>query len=107
MQSRKHSFYESVANSVVGYLLALALQIIIWKVILEVDITLFENMGIALIFYAASFARSYCIRRFFVWWQYHDLPDFVMFADGRRNAKWSSSPKISPLIQLRQYVPFL
>ena len=93
MQSRKHSFYESVANSVIGYLLALALQIVIWKVILQVDITLFENMGIAGIFYLASFARSYCIRRFFVWLQHSGRPETMVFQCRRIREVFSKEPR--------------
>ena len=63
-QSRRMSFVEAITNTLVGFLLALVVQILAFPV---VGLTLGpgENIGIAALFTAVSIARSYVLRRFF------------------------------------------
>jgi len=64
MQSRRMSLVESVANVVVGYLVALWAQIIVFPA-LGIAVSLNQNLLIGIIFTAVSLARSYCMRRLF------------------------------------------
>jgi hypothetical protein len=64
MQSRIQSFVESVANVVIGFIVALAAQLVIFPVF-NIKVTLSENMAIGAFFTAISIIRSYVVRRAF------------------------------------------
>lgn len=64
-QSRSASLAEAVTNVVVGFLLAMAAQQLIFPVF-GIATTLVEDGMIALSFTGASLVRSYAIRRLFL-----------------------------------------
>ena len=64
MQTRRHSAIESITNVAVGYLVALASQIIIFP-FFGINIPIQDNILIGLWFTIISIARSYCLRRIF------------------------------------------
>ena len=63
-QSRTMSAVESVANVAVGFLVALAAQLIVFPMF-GLDVSLKDNLAISAIFTVVSLARSYCVRRAF------------------------------------------
>jgi hypothetical protein len=63
-QSRRMSLVEAVSNTVIGYLLALIVQLIAFP-LFGLDVSLADNIAIALLFTAVSIARSYTLRRLF------------------------------------------
>jgi hypothetical protein len=64
MQSKKDSFKESCANVAVGYIVALASQLIVFPLV-GLDSTLNQNLKIGVYFTVISLIRSYCVRRYF------------------------------------------
>lgn len=63
-QSRRMSLVEAVANTLVGYLVAVATQFAVFP-LFGLRVGVIENLGIGLIFTAVSVARSYLLRRVF------------------------------------------
>lgn len=63
-QTRFESLMESTFNVVVGYLVAVGSQIILFPAF-GIDIPLSDNFIIGLWFTAISLVRSYLLRRFF------------------------------------------
>ncbi len=63
-QSRAMSLTEAVANTLVGYLLAVLTQILVFP-LFGLDVALPAHLGIGLAFMAVSLARSYLLRRLF------------------------------------------
>lgn len=64
MQSRFHSFLESLANIIVGYSIAVLSQVLIFP-LFGIVIPLRSNLAIGACFTVVSLLRSYAIRRFF------------------------------------------
>jgi len=64
MQTRAHSFIESVSNVFIGYLVALASQLVIFP-LYGINITLHDNLAIGVWFTVISLIRSYVLRRLF------------------------------------------
>ena len=64
MQSRRHSFVESVTNVAIGYGVALASQLAIFPVF-EIHVPLSDNLLIGGWFTLVSIGRSYVVRRWF------------------------------------------
>lgn len=64
MQLKRHSLLESIVNVVVGYLVALVSQILIFPVF-GIQATLKQNIMIGLCFTIVSIIRSYILRRIF------------------------------------------
>lgn len=64
MQSKKHSLIESVSNVLIGYLVALFSQLLIFP-FFDIDVSLSDNVLIGLWFTLISIVRSYTLRRFF------------------------------------------
>lgn len=89
-QSKKSSLLESVTNLVVGYLLAIITQLIVFPWF-DLEPTLGENAAIAMIFSIVSVARSYGLRRLFVML---DAIAEMADADGRHCAQ-DSGVKVS------------
>jgi hypothetical protein len=63
-QSKKHSILESVVNVITGLLISFLIQLWIYP-LLNIPVTLNQNIFITLVFFAASFIRGYIIRRIF------------------------------------------
>ena len=63
-QTKLGSFIESLFNIVIGYMVALASQLIIFPIV-GIDIPFSTNLVIGAWFTAISLARSYIIRRWF------------------------------------------
>lgn len=66
MQSRVQSFIESLTNIMIGYMVALLSQLLIFP-LFDIDVSLSENLLIGLYFTIISIARSYMVRRYFNW----------------------------------------
>jgi len=64
MQSKKHSFIESLLNTLVGFLISLLVQLLIYP-ILNIPVTIFQNIIITSVFTIVSIIRGYIIRRYF------------------------------------------
>lgn len=64
MQSKNKSIVESLTNTVTGLLTSFLIQIIIYP-LLDIPVTVGQNVLITLVFFIASFLRGYLIRRFF------------------------------------------
>ncbi len=64
MQPRWMSFLEAVTNVLVGYLIAVATQTIVFP-LFGLRVSVSENLAIGLIFTGVSLARSYFLRRLF------------------------------------------
>ena len=65
-QSRKASAAEAAANTLAGFLTALALQLLAFP-LFSIQVELWQNFLLASIFMLASIARNYLVRRFFDW----------------------------------------
>ena len=63
-QSKKHSALESVTNVVVGLVVSILTQMILFPA-LNIPVTFNQNLVITLVFFVLSFARGYIIRRIF------------------------------------------
>jgi hypothetical protein len=63
-QSKKHSALESVTNVVVGLVVSIVTQMILFPA-LNIPVTFNQNLVITLVFFVLSFARGYIIRRIF------------------------------------------
>ena len=64
MQSKKHSTIESLTNTIVGLLTSFAIQLVIYP-LLNIPVTLNQNIIITVVFFVVSFLRGYLIRRVF------------------------------------------
>ena len=64
IQSRTMSAVESVANVLIGYGIALTTQVVVFG-LLEIPVSLEQNLWIGGIFTAVSLVRSYVVRRLF------------------------------------------
>lgn len=64
MQTKKHSLLESLLNTLVGFLISLLVQLLIYPM-LNIPVTLFENVIITSVFTIVSIIRGYIIRRYF------------------------------------------
>ena len=67
-QSRRHSVLEAAANVLVGWLVAVAVQLICFPV-LGLQATVAQNALLGAIFTAVSLVRSYLLRRAFARWE--------------------------------------
>jgi hypothetical protein len=63
-QSRAMSFVEAATNVVVGYVLAIATQIVVFPWF-GIEAALGEHLAIGLAFVGVSLARGYLLRRLF------------------------------------------
>lgn len=64
MQTKKHSFIESLVNVLVGYLVAVASQMVIFP-IFNIHIPVIDNFIMGIWFTIISIIRSYAVRRWF------------------------------------------
>ena len=65
-QSRRMSLIEAVSNVAIGYVVALGVQLAVFP-LFGLAVTFADNLAIGAIFTAASVARSYIVRRAFIW----------------------------------------
>ena len=63
-QTRKHSFIESCVNIIVGFIVSLVSQIVIFP-LFNIHIEFKDNILIGLYFTVISIVRSYLLRRYF------------------------------------------
>jgi len=63
-QSKFHSFMESCITVGSGMIVALAIQLLIFP-LYDIDITMFENIQLVIIFTTTSIIRVYIVRRCF------------------------------------------
>lgn len=68
MQTRIQSFIESIANVAIGYVVALVTQLMVFP-LLDIPVSIEQNLLIGVIFTAVSLVRSYVVRRAFNWMQ--------------------------------------
>ena len=71
MQTKKQSLIESVLNVLIGYVVALLSQLIIFP-FFGVNLPLSDNLLIGAFFTVVSVIRSYTLRRFFNRKQLHN-----------------------------------
>jgi len=64
MQNKKQSLIESITQTLVGLITSFIIQIIIYP-LLNIPVTLGQNVIITLVFFMASILRGYIIRRYF------------------------------------------
>jgi hypothetical protein len=64
MQTKKFSLIESISNTAIGFLISLLIQLVIYPV-LNIPVTLNQNLIITSIFTIASILRGYFVRRLF------------------------------------------
>lgn len=65
-QSKTWSWIEAIGNTVIGYAIALAGQLIVFPA-LGIAVSISQNLVIGAIFMAISTVRSYLLRRLFNW----------------------------------------
>ncbi|WP_297767770.1 hypothetical protein [uncultured Roseovarius sp.] len=63
-QGRATSALEALANLVLGWIVALATQLLVFPV-MGLSVTVAQHLGIGAAFTIVSFLRSYCLRRIF------------------------------------------
>lgn len=63
-QSKMESLIETLANTAIGYLVALGSQLLIFPMF-DIHVSLSQNLLIGLWFTAISIARGYVLRRYF------------------------------------------
>ena len=63
-QSKKHSALESITNVVVGLLVSIITQMVLYP-ILGIPVSMKQNLIITAVFFVLSFVRGYIIRRIF------------------------------------------
>jgi len=63
-QSKKHSVFESIVNTIIGLVSSYVVQLIVFP-LYGIKISHSTNLQITLIFFIISFTRSYLIRRAF------------------------------------------
>lgn len=63
-QSKKHSAMESITNVVIGLILSIVTQMILYP-ILGIPVSFSQNLIITGVFFVISFIRGYLIRRAF------------------------------------------
>ena len=65
-QKKSHSLFESLANIVLGYGIAIGAQVAIFP-LFGINIPLHDNLEIGAMFTVVSLIRSYTLRRLFNW----------------------------------------
>ncbi len=66
-ESRLWSFYESLANVVVGFVVVPLMWFFVITPLLDLRLTVRENVAVILLLAGASMLRSYTLRRVFSW----------------------------------------
>lgn len=63
-QSKKNSLLESATNVIAGLIISFAIQLVIYP-IMDIPVTVKQNVLLTAVFFIASFIRGYVIRRIF------------------------------------------
>lgn len=63
-QSKKHSIIESVVNVFAGLVISFLIQLWVYP-LLNIAVSLNQNIFITFVFFIASFIRGYIVRRIF------------------------------------------
>jgi hypothetical protein len=63
-QTKKHSVIESLTNIIVGLITSFVIQLFLYP-LLNIPVTIKQNIIITIVFFIVSFIRGYVIRRFF------------------------------------------
>ena len=63
-QSKKHSVIESFVNVITGLIISFLIQLWIYP-LLNIEVSLNQNIFITFVFFIASFIRGYIVRRVF------------------------------------------
>ena len=71
MQSKRSSLIEAITNTLIGYVINLGVQVVIYP-FYGASFTLSQNLQIGLIFLVVSILRSYLIRRHFNRWLHRE-----------------------------------
>ena len=66
MQTKKMSLIETVSSVIIGFIVALISQQVIFP-ILGIEVTFSENIILGIFFTVVSIVRGYYVRRFFNW----------------------------------------
>lgn len=82
-QSKKHSAYESTANVVIGLLVSIVAQMILYPM-MGIEVSFNQNLFITAVFFVLSFARGYIIRRLFNNICLHDKRKWWWTNDGEK-----------------------
>lgn len=64
MQTKKNSLFESIVQTIIGLATSLIIQLIIYP-LLNISVTLSQNLIITFVFFIASIVRGYFVRRLF------------------------------------------
>jgi hypothetical protein len=64
MQSKKLSIIESVTQTVIGLGISFYIQIVIYP-LMDIPVTIKQNIVITIVFFLASLIRGYFVRRYF------------------------------------------
>lgn len=64
MQTKKKSVIEAITNTVVGLLTSFIIQLIVYP-LMNIPVTIGQNIIITIVFFFASILRGYTIRRYF------------------------------------------
>ena len=64
MQSRRRSLTEAITNTVVGFIISLLIQMLIYPM-MDIPVRFEQNLIITTIFTLASIGRGYVLRRLF------------------------------------------
>jgi hypothetical protein len=64
MQSKKHSFIESIIQTFIGLAVSFCIQLIIYP-LMNIEVSFKQNILITFVFTIASIIRGYVIRRIF------------------------------------------
>jgi len=64
MQSKKLSIIEAISNTIIGLLTSFIIQLIIYP-ILNIEVSINQNIIITIVFFIASIIRGYLVRRLF------------------------------------------
>jgi len=64
MQTKKHSALESFTNIIVGLITSFVIQLFLYP-LLNIPVTINQNIIITFVFFIVSFVRGYVIRRIF------------------------------------------
>jgi len=64
IQSKKYSLIEAISNTIIGLITSFIIQIIIYP-LLNIEVSIGQNILITFIFFTASIIRGYFVRRLF------------------------------------------
>lgn len=64
MQNKKHSLFESIAQTLIGLITSILIQLILYP-IMNIPVTFKQNVIITIVFFVVSIIRGYFVRRLF------------------------------------------